>query len=128
MIAQQNFGLDWNDLRSRVKRQWGLLTDGDFNEAGQNIQKLIGIVQLRTGRARDEVEHFLKGAVSDASSGLGQAAAAFRDYSSQASEALQRGYESAEEQVKREPMKATLLAIGAGLLIGVALGGLFRRS
>lgn len=46
----------WKQLKGNAKRQWGKLTDDDLDVAEGNRDYLIGKIQERTGRARDEVE------------------------------------------------------------------------
>lgn len=47
----------WKQIRGRVKQQWGKLTDDDLDVAEGTRDYLIGRIQERTGRTRDEVEH-----------------------------------------------------------------------
>jgi uncharacterized protein YjbJ (UPF0337 family) len=46
----------WKQLKGHAKRQWGKLTDDDLDIAEGNRDYLIGRIQERTGRARDQVE------------------------------------------------------------------------
>jgi uncharacterized protein YjbJ (UPF0337 family) len=46
----------WKQLKGHAKRQWGQLTDDDLDVAEGNRDYLVGKIQERTGRARDEVE------------------------------------------------------------------------
>jgi uncharacterized protein YjbJ (UPF0337 family) len=128
MLTQPSFGVDWNDLSERVKRRWGLLTDADLEQADGNVQKLIGIVQLKTGRAREEVEHFLEQAIQDATSGAGRVATAASQYATDARDTIHRGYGSAEEMVRRKPITSVFIGLGAGLMLGALVGCLLRRE
>ena len=47
----------WKQLKGHMKRQWGKLTDDDLDVAEGNRDYLIGRIQERTGRARDQVEN-----------------------------------------------------------------------
>lgn len=46
----------WKQLKGHAKKQWGKLTDDDLDIAEGNRDYLIGRIQERTGRARDQVE------------------------------------------------------------------------
>lgn len=46
----------WKQLKGHAKRQWGQLTDDDLDIAEGNRDYLVGKIQERTGRARDDVE------------------------------------------------------------------------
>ena len=46
----------WNELKGRVKEQWGDLTNDDLDRIEGQRDQLIGTIQQRYGKARDEVE------------------------------------------------------------------------
>ncbi|MBK1438410.1 CsbD family protein [Parapedobacter sp. ISTM3] len=50
---------NWNELKGKVKQQYADLTDDDLlYEEGQE-DELIGRLQKKTGKARDEVVNWL---------------------------------------------------------------------
>ena len=59
MMNEQTFKGHWTELRGRVKEQWGDLTDDDLVLAEGNADKLIGIIERRTGQGRDQIEQEL---------------------------------------------------------------------
>ena len=54
----------WQQLRGKVKEQWGKLTDDDLTQADGKFDKLAGSIRERYGytreRAEDELERFYK--------------------------------------------------------------------
>lgn len=54
---------NWNQLKGKVKEQWGMLTDDDLKVVEGNYDQLVGRVQERYGYSRDEanrhVDEFL---------------------------------------------------------------------
>ena len=46
----------WKQLKGEAKRQWGKLTVDDLDIAEGNRDYLVGKIQERTGRARNEIE------------------------------------------------------------------------
>lgn len=46
----------WQELRGRAREQWGKLTDDDLDMIAGKRDQLVGILQQRYGKARDEVE------------------------------------------------------------------------
>lgn len=46
----------WQQLRGRVREQWGKLTDDDVDVIAGKRDQLIGVLQQRYGTARDEIE------------------------------------------------------------------------
>ena len=57
-------GGKWQQVRGKVKEQWGKLTDDDLTTAEGKFEKLSGLIQERYGYARekaeDELERFYK--------------------------------------------------------------------
>lgn len=49
----------WNQLKGRVRRQWGKLTDDDVDQIQGNAEILIGKLQERYGRSKDEAQRDL---------------------------------------------------------------------
>jgi len=46
----------WRQVKGDVLVKWGKLTDDDLNQIAGKRDKLVGILQERYGRKRDEVE------------------------------------------------------------------------
>src|SRR6185369_16411486 len=45
----------WNQLKGDLKSKWGQITDDEFTQIGGDKDKLIGKIQEKYGRTRDEV-------------------------------------------------------------------------
>jgi uncharacterized protein YjbJ (UPF0337 family) len=50
----------WNELRGKVKEKWGDLTDDDLDRVEGRRDQLIGAIQQRYGKARDDAERELQ--------------------------------------------------------------------
>jgi len=54
---------NWNQVKGKVKEQWGKLTDDDLKVVEGNYDQLVGRVQERYGYSREEanrhVDEFL---------------------------------------------------------------------
>lgn len=46
----------WNQLKGEVKKQWGKLTDDDLDRIEGNRDILIGKIQERYGKSKEEAE------------------------------------------------------------------------
>lgn len=46
----------WNELKGTVKQKWGDLTDDDLLEIEGNRERLVGKLQQRYGRSREDAE------------------------------------------------------------------------
>ncbi len=55
-IARGNF----NQIKGKLKQQWGKLTDDDFDQMEGNADVLIGKLQERYGWNREEAERQAK--------------------------------------------------------------------
>jgi uncharacterized protein YjbJ (UPF0337 family) len=57
-------GGKWQQLRGKVKEEWGKLTDDDLTAAEGKFDKLSGLIRARYGysreKAEDELERFYK--------------------------------------------------------------------
>lgn len=50
----------WNELKGRIREQWGELTDDDLDRINGRRDQLIGAIQQQYGKARDEAEKELE--------------------------------------------------------------------
>lgn len=147
-MNQQQLEGRWSSVKGKVRERWGQLTDNDFSEAEGNIEQLVGVIQTKTGEARERIEDFLETALSD--EGGRKAAETAREYAQQATAAVQRGYDQVAEQaragydqvaeqalagysqaehvVKRNPLESVAVAFGAGIITGVIVGLVLRSK
>lgn len=49
----------WNEVKGKIQERWGDLTDDDLDRVEGKRDQLIGAIQKRYGRARDEAENEL---------------------------------------------------------------------
>ena len=47
---------EWNQLKGSVKQKWAELTDDDLTHIEGSRDKLVGRLQERSGRTKEEVE------------------------------------------------------------------------
>ena len=47
---------NWKQFTGKAKENWGELTNDEITEAGGEREQLIGLVQSKYGKARDEAE------------------------------------------------------------------------
>jgi uncharacterized protein YjbJ (UPF0337 family) len=46
----------WNQIKGEARKQWGVLTDDDWDQIAGERDKLVGKLQERYGWAREEAE------------------------------------------------------------------------
>ena len=51
---------NWNQIKGKVKEQWGKLTDDDMTVIAGKRDQLVGRLQERLGVAKDEAEKQVK--------------------------------------------------------------------
>ena len=50
-----NFRGSWNEVKGKLKQKYGNLTDDDLTFAEGKEEELLGRVQKRTGRAKEQL-------------------------------------------------------------------------
>lgn len=75
---------NWNEIKGKLRTKWGQLTNDDIGSFNGNVDQLIGLIQRKTGEARQSIEQFLDSFNKGGSSMVGQATEAVRDYAGQA--------------------------------------------
>jgi uncharacterized protein YjbJ (UPF0337 family) len=133
MSTQEKMIGNWNRMKGKVKQRWGQLTDTELNEVEGNFDQLVGLIQQKTGDARQQIERVVNELSEDAGGVIMQASEAAREYAGQAGDALRgaaeqvrertvEGYEGAQEMFRRRPAESVAAAFGTGLLVGLVVG------
>ena len=133
MSTQAKVMGNWNQLKGKVKQRWGQLTDDELQEVEGNIDQLIGLVQQKTGEARQQIERVIAKLNEDAGGAFTQATETARQYADQATEAIRgaadqlrergrEGYEEAQDMFRRKPAESVAIAFGTGLVVGLVVG------
>ena len=137
MINQQTLQGNWNEIKGKLRTKWGQLTNDELQSFDGNVDRLVGMIQRKTGEARNSVEHYLEELSANGASTISQATEAVRDYAYQAAEKVQdsskqavetvrHGYEEAEKVVRQRPAESVAVCFGAGVLVGVVVGLMLR--
>jgi uncharacterized protein YjbJ (UPF0337 family) len=50
---------NWNEMKGKIKKQWGSLTDDDLTFQEGQEEELVGKIQKRTGKTRDEIIRYI---------------------------------------------------------------------
>jgi len=137
MMSSQTLQGNWNQLKGLVKERWGQLTDSELTQAEGDFQKLIGLIQRKTGQARDRIESELSRMAEEGQTVGTRATQAVREFAESAGERAQQtyeqmseqfrgGYEQAERVVQQRPIESLAVAFGSGLIAGVIVGMIAR--
>jgi uncharacterized protein YjbJ (UPF0337 family) len=49
----------WHQLKGKIKRRWGSVTDDDLTANEGDMEKIAGRIQERTGEQRDAIRKWL---------------------------------------------------------------------
>lgn len=131
----------WNHLVGAVKSKYSQITGDDVAGVNGNIHQLAGVIQKKTGKAREEIDEYLRSFSDSASTTVGRISEAAGDMASKASEAMHDGYDyardasrsglkAATETVQYRPGESMMLALGIGVVAGLFIGSSIfgRRS
>lgn len=144
MITKEHAQGNWKSIVGAVKEKFSQITGDELTGVEGNLDKLIGLVQRKSGQSREWVESFLTDAsgaskdmaqrVSDtATQYASQAAEMVRDNYEQLSDVAKRGYEqvsdaaargydSTVKTVSNRPIESVAIALGCGVLTGLIVG------
>lgn len=50
---------NWNEMKGKVKQHWGSLTDDDLKFVEGKEDELLGKIQKKTGRTREEIVNYI---------------------------------------------------------------------
>jgi len=132
MTNQQILEGNWNEIKGKLRQKWGQLTDDDFPQICGEADQIIGIIQRKTGEARESIERYLQEVSGCATSAVGTAAETVRDYAQHAAQTVQHtagqaadqvrtGYDAAKCFVRDRPGQSLLVCFGVGVVTGVVI-------
>ena len=140
MATKEEFQGNWKSFLGGVQKKYAEITGDDLASVQGNIQQMAGVIQRKTGHAREEIESYLRSLSSGASGVVNQVGEAASDLASRASEGFregynyvaeksQEGYESARETVRDRPVETVAVAFGIGVITGLVAGcSIFGRK
>ncbi len=138
-INQQVIEGQWNQIKGKVRNHWGQLSEDELEQARGNVDQLVGLIQEKTGEAREAVESYIEQAsgngasiVSRASEGVREgaehAAEAAYQAMGRASDAVRAGYVQTEQMIRRRPLESLSVCFGVGLITGLVVGLMVRSK
>ncbi|KAA5542632.1 CsbD family protein [Roseiconus nitratireducens] len=137
MVKREEIQGRWNEVKGRLKEHWGQLTDDELQQAKGSTDRLVGVVQEKTGATRSEVERFLDNMFGESvTDQLGETAQQYSEAAQQlASEAAEYARdryrrvasqtgnytEQLAESVRARPGESMAIAFGLGIAAGALL-------
>jgi uncharacterized protein YjbJ (UPF0337 family) len=128
---------NWKQFKGMLKEHWNQLTDNDLKSWDGTVEQLVGVIQAKTGEAREDVMLVIDELMEQGKSFLGRAASAVQSATRGAATSAheiyddmsgrwQEGHEQAQEIVRRRPTESVAVALGTGLIVGVIIGLVVR--
>jgi uncharacterized protein YjbJ (UPF0337 family)/ElaB/YqjD/DUF883 family membrane-anchored ribosome-binding protein len=149
-MNQQTLEGNWNEIKGKLHERWGQLTNDDLQKARGHVDQLVGVIQRKTGEARERVEQYLNDLTSGGGAGVSKVAETVRGYASSAAESargyassatetaeeararaadmLRGGYVQTERMIQQRPIESLAVGFGAGLIAGVIIGLVMRSG
>ena len=139
MVNQAVLSENWHDIRATLKAKWRQLTDQDLAGFKGNADQLVNMIQNRTGHARNAIENQLEEMIAQGRNVKNQIGEVFQDAAAHAGDLWPDGYENASDRLaggyrdatafaKENPGAAVAILFGSGLLAGLGIALLMRRS
>lgn len=133
MITKEEMQGSWNQLVGEVQKRYSNITGDELAAVKGNVNQLAGLIQRKTGVAKEEVEQFLDSVAGSASRSFDRISGAVQQYAGNAGEAVrdgyerlqersQEGYQAARRAVKTSPVESMLVVFGVGLVAGLFAG------
>ena len=129
---------DWNQFKGKIQEKWGDVTNDDLDRLRGQRDQIIGMIQEKTGVAKEEIGKYVSSLAESASEFSQHAVDTAREYGDMAAiraqevagqigDQAQMSYEEAQRVVREKPAQSLAVCFGVGVLVGV-VSGLVLRS
>lgn len=58
-MNKEEFKGNWNIAKGKIKQKWGELTDDDLTQIDGDYDELVGRVQIRLGKTKEEAHEMV---------------------------------------------------------------------
>lgn len=139
MVNEQVLQGHWNEIKWKLREKWGQLSNDDLERVSGDVDKLMGLIQRKTGEARSAVEQYLEEISANGASavervtervrqGAQEAAETFHESAEEAFDYARERYDDARELIRERPSESVVVCFGVGVVAGLLLGLMARRS
>jgi len=124
---------NWNGIVGSIKQKFGEFTRDELSRVEGNFEQLVGLVQRKTGKSREQISSFINDCCESAGTTYGQVANRASHYVDAAGDAIRENYDRVALEAKkgldytaqsvvRRPVESIAIAVGAGIFAGLLLG------
>jgi uncharacterized protein YjbJ (UPF0337 family) len=148
MVNEQVLEGKWNEIQGQLRDRWGQLSKDELEQFDGNVQQLVGLIQRKTGVAREKIESYLDELTNNSTvqhakekvqEYVHQVSDTVNEYAAGASDTVREGIHSAAESaragymqterlVRQRPVESLAVCFGAGLITGVVAGLMLRSK
>ena len=133
MVTKEQLVGNWKQVVGTLKEKFGELTHDELKRVEGNVEQLIGLVQQKSGQSKETIMRLIDQCCESTENGVHRLAAHAGKYAEAAGETVRenydrlsnearKGYDSTAKAVSRRPIESVAIAVGAGVLAGVAIG------
>lgn len=133
MISTERLKGSWNSVVGAVKTNFAEISGDELQKVQGSAEQLVGLLQRKTGKSREQIESFLVDCCSTTESTINRISEVANEYGEKAGEVVrenydrlateaQRGYDYSVKTMQRRPLESVALALGAGLFAGLIFG------
>ena len=133
MVSRNELMGNWNGIVGSIKQKFGEFTRDELSRVEGNFEQLVGLVQRKTGKSREQISSFINDCCESAGTTYGQVANRASHYVDAAGDAIRENYDRVALEAKkgldytaqsvvRRPVESIAIAVGAGIFAGLLLG------
>ncbi len=133
MVTKEQMMGSWKQIVGGLKEKFGDFTNDELKRVEGNVEQLVGLVQQKTGESKEAIMAFIDQCCGSAEQSVHRIASQASKYAEYAGEAIrdnydrvaseaQKGYDCTMKAVSRRPLESVAIAVGAGVLAGMAIG------
>lgn len=138
-VNAQTLEGNWNQIKGKLRERWSEVSGDDLQKVRGDVEQLVGLIQKKTGEAREKVEQYLTELTADGAGGANRAINAARELAGHAAESVEEatsraadmvrgGYMQTERMIQQRPMESLVVGFGAGIVAGVIVGLMIRSK
>lgn len=101
---------NWEQLKGKIKNQWGNLTDKDIDKMNGSYEALAGKIKESYGSSKEEIEKQMKEVISAFNS------SDMKKMAENSLDKIKDKFEDSMKYVKENPVKSILISLACGIL------------
>ena len=133
MVSRNELMGNWSSIVGSIKQKFGEFTKDELTRVEGNFDQLVGLVQRKTGKSREQISSFISDCCESAGTTYSQVSNRASHYVDAAGDAIRENYDRVASEARkgldytaqsvvRRPVESLALAVGAGIVAGLLMG------